>query len=227
MTLARWAWSVLGATLVCFDLTGFGPWMVSQPMVCGPLFGWWLGHTVVGVILGGIVQLLWMDVTPVGVGIPYDATATTLVAVYIAALETHASLSQMAVALFIAVPFGFLFKWMDSYSRRVNTILARWIEQSSDERLPLALDAGMAGAVLWYGLRYALSYGAAFWSCRVLWRTLAYMPRKTWIDQGWTLAVVLLPVAGMGVVLELLLSDEPERRWAALRSLTVTRRKAG
>ena len=38
------------------------------------------------------------------------------------------------------------------------------------------------------------------------------------LDQGLTMAALLLPVAGMGVTLELFLSDEPEGRWAPWRT---------
>jgi len=211
-TAAMWA------GVIALDFTGCGPFMVSQPLVCGPLFGWLLGQVAVGVILGGIIQLLWMDLSPIGVGIPYDATSTTLLAVYWASLPAHGSLSQSVLALLMAVPFGFLFRWFDQLARRVNTNFMHKVVRLSDEHLSLGLWAGVLGGLAWSWVRYTIAFGCLFYSGEFAWKRMAYWPRLTPIDQGLTMAVLLLPVAGMGVTLELLLSDEPEGRWAPWRT---------
>ncbi len=216
MIIPRFLAGAAWAGLIALDFTGIGPWMIAQPMVAGVLFGWLMGKTAVGVILGGIAQLLWIDVTPVGVGVPYDSTAVTILAIYWATIPAHSSLSQIILALIIAVPFGFVFKMVDFYARRTNTFLVRNIEKVSDERLPLALWVGIVGGLAWTWLRYALSYAASLWVGEKLWRYLAYSPRMTWVDQGLTMAVILLPVAGMGVALELLLLEDPESRLTSL-----------
>src|SRR5690349_6649811 len=70
------------AGLIAIDHLGIGPWHVAQPLVSGPLLGWLLGDVQSGVILGVLVQLLWIGVAPGGVGIPYDFTAATMLAVF-------------------------------------------------------------------------------------------------------------------------------------------------
>src|SRR4051794_35312125 len=98
MTLLFWR-AATWAGLFSLDITGFGPWMLSQPMVVGPLFGWVMGQLRVGVILGGIIQMVWMDVTPVGVGIPFDSMAVTQSAIYIACLTPNCPVPMMMMAL--------------------------------------------------------------------------------------------------------------------------------
>ena len=94
MTLHKLMIAAMWAGVISLDFTACGPFMVSQPLVCGPVFGWLVGQTAVGVIIGGIVQLLWMDLSPIGVSIPYDATATTILAVYWANLPVlHAGVT--------------------------------------------------------------------------------------------------------------------------------------
>src|SRR4051812_40858448 len=112
--------AAMWAGIISLDITACGPFMLSQPLAAGPLFAWILGQIKVGVIIGGIVQMIWMDVSPIGVGIPFDTTAVTLLAVYWASLVPDCSLAQMVLALGVAVPFGYLFCFMDSYARRVN-----------------------------------------------------------------------------------------------------------
>ena len=210
--------AAMWAGVISLDFTACGPFMVSQPLVCGPLFGWFMGQIAMGVIVGGIMQLLWMDLSPVGVGIPYDATAATILAVYWATRPQSGTLSQVVLALALAAPFGFLFRWLDQWARHVNTRIMHQIDRFSDEALPLGLWIGIVSGISWSWVRYTLAYGLVFALGQMIWMRFDYIPRWTSIDQGLTLAIVLLPVAGMGVTLELFLSDEPEGRWSSRRA---------
>ena len=217
MTLHKLIHAAFWAGVISLDFTACGPFMASQPMVCGPLFGWLMSHTAIGVIIGGIVQLLWMDLSPIGVGIPYDATATTLLAVYWATLPGRGALSQIVLALVMAVPFGFLFRWLDQMARRINTHAMHLLDRVPDDRLATGLWAAIVLGAGWSWVRYTLAYALFFGLGQIVWERLAYFPRLTPLDQGLTMAILLLPVAGMGVTLELFLSDEPEGRWAPWR----------
>jgi len=218
MTSHRFITAAMWAGLIALDFTACGPFMISQPLVCGPLFGWLMGQVAVGVIIGGIIQLLWMDLSPIGVGIPYDATSMTLLAVYWACLPAHSSLSQVVLALVVAVPFGFFFRWVDQLARRMNAFLMHRVDRLPDERLAPGLWAGIIGGITWSWVRYTVTYAALFGFGQIAWDRLAYSPRLTPVDQGLTMAALLLPVAGMGTTLELFLSDEPEGRWAPWRA---------
>ena len=201
------------AGVIALDFTACGPFMVTQPLVCGPLFAWLLGQVGLGVIIGGIMQLLWMDLSPIGVGIPYDATATTLLAVYWSSLPGNSAISQIMLSLAVAVPFGFLFRWVDQMARRLNTVIMHRVLAVSDDQLALGLWFGVGAGVAWSWIRYAATYFAIFGLGEWFFRRLAYYPRMTMMDQGLTMTSILLPVAGMGVALELFLSEQPEGRW--------------
>ncbi len=225
MNSHRLLMAAVWAGVISLDFTAVGPFMISQPLVCGPLFGWLMGQVVVGLVIGGIVQLLWMDLSPVGVSIPYDATATTVLAVYWATLPAHTALSQMVLALIVAVPFGFLFRWLDQRARHINTRLMHQVEHFSDDRLAAGLWLGITGGIAWSWIRYTLAYGLFFALGQMAWNRFAYSPRLTPVDQGLTMAIILLPVAGMGVTLELFLSEEPENRWTAWRGSKASRKE--
>jgi mannose/fructose/N-acetylgalactosamine-specific phosphotransferase system component IIC len=211
MTLHRLIVAALWAGAISLDFTACGPFMISQPLVCGPLFGWLMGQAAIGVIVGGIMQLLWMDLSPIGVSIPYDATATTVLAVYWSSLPGNGALSQIMLTLAIAFPMGFLFRGLDQVARRVNTLVMHRIENFPDERLAWGLQLGIVAGVLWSWLRYTFVYGVLFALGQWLFKWFAYSPRLTPLDQGLTMAGILLPVAGMGVTLELFLSDKPHK----------------
>src|SRR5262249_20233384 len=141
MNLGPGLWrAAFWAGIISLDITGIGPFMASQPVVAGPVFGWLMGQVRVGVFIGGIVQLIWMDVSPVGVGIPFDVTSVTILSIYWATQHPDCTLPQMMLALGVAVPFGYLFCIMDSYARRLNTVLARKLENVPDAYLSLSLN---------------------------------------------------------------------------------------
>ena len=83
---------------------------------------------------------------------------------------------------------------------------------------PLGCGWEFSSGIAWSWVRYAIAYAVLFGAGEIAWNRFAYSPRLTPIDQGLTMAILLLPVAGMGVTLELFLSDDPEGRWAPWRA---------
>jgi mannose/fructose/N-acetylgalactosamine-specific phosphotransferase system component IIC len=200
------------AGVISLDITAIGPFMVSQPLVAGPIFGWLMGNVLAGVIIGGIVQLVWMDVTPVGVGIPFDTTAVTVLAIYWSTLVPDVKIPHMMLALMLAAPLGYLFCLMDSYARRLNTVAVRKIERVPDSYLPLSIRLGILAGLLWSWIRYFLFYALVMGAGEALWRWLLQKPMPEWVIQGLTMSAYVFPIAGLGVALELFLTEEPERR---------------
>jgi mannose PTS system EIIC component len=204
------------AGVISLDITAIGPFMISQPMVAGPIFGWLMGNILAGVIIGGIVQLVWIDVTPVGVGIPFDTTSVTLLAIYWSTLVPEVKVSHMMLALMLAAPFGYLFCLMDSYARRLNTLAVKKIEQVPDAYLPLSIRLGILGGFIWSWARYFLFYALMMTAGEAAWRWILLRPIPEWVWEGLTISAYVFPIAGLGVALELFLTEEPERRTHAL-----------
>jgi len=72
--------------LIGLDRTALGQFMVSQPIVAGPLTGWVLGDPVAGLIIGGTLELIWVLDMPVGTFVPADSTVATVAATAIVVL---------------------------------------------------------------------------------------------------------------------------------------------
>ena len=56
------------------DRTAAGQFMISQPIVAGPLTGWILGDMAAGLVIGAILELIWVLDMPVGAFVPADST---------------------------------------------------------------------------------------------------------------------------------------------------------
>ncbi|MDH4163364.1 MAG: PTS sugar transporter subunit IIC [Nitrospirota bacterium] len=77
--------SLLGG-LIGLDRTALGQFMISQPIVAASLTGWFLGDAVTGLIIGGILELIWVLDMPIGTFVPADSTVFAVSATGIAVL---------------------------------------------------------------------------------------------------------------------------------------------
>ena len=72
--------------LIGLDRTAVGQFMISQPIVAAPLTGWMLGDPIAGIIIGVVLELIWVLDMPIGAFVPADATISAVSATAIAAL---------------------------------------------------------------------------------------------------------------------------------------------
>jgi mannose/fructose/N-acetylgalactosamine-specific phosphotransferase system component IIC len=96
--------------LIGLDRTAVGQVMVSQPVVAGPLTGWILGDPAAGLVVGGVLELIWVLDLPVGTFVPADSTVAAVAATAIAAIGGggRSDLAVIGFSLFlttIMVPF--------------------------------------------------------------------------------------------------------------------------
>ena len=77
--------AVIGGVLG-LDRTAAGQFMISQPIVAGPIIGWILGDATVGLIIGALLELIWVMDMPIGTFVPADSTAVTVSSTAIAVL---------------------------------------------------------------------------------------------------------------------------------------------
>jgi PTS system mannose-specific IIC component len=92
--------SLLGG-LVGLDRTALCQFMLSQPVVVAPLAGWLLGDLNAGLVIGGILELLWVMDLPVGTFVPADSTVAAVAATSIAAIGGKGGLPTTGFALFL------------------------------------------------------------------------------------------------------------------------------
>ncbi len=82
--LAIMKFSLAGA-LLCLDRTAWGQLMLSRPLVAGTIIGWTGGNPQLGLLVGALLEMLWLHELPVGCAIP---THDTLVAVLASGVVT-------------------------------------------------------------------------------------------------------------------------------------------
>lgn len=102
--------AVLGAAfasgLIGLDRTAAGQFMVSQPIVAAPLMGWLLGDAQAGLVIGVVLELIWVLDLPVGTFVPADSTVAAMVATAAAVLGSPGAVSGPAIGFSLLLTTG-------------------------------------------------------------------------------------------------------------------------
>lgn len=112
------------AILAGLDRTAALQMMLSRPLVVAPLAGWLLGAPQSGLLVGSVVELLWLGRLPVGAAIPPDDTqvaigATTLSVLMGANLNMHGP-GFVLLCVLVALPIGKIGQGFDRLARHWN-----------------------------------------------------------------------------------------------------------
>jgi len=122
--------------LLSLDVSAWGQIMVSRPIVSAPLIGFLLGDLKTGLIIGALLELIWINVISVGAAIPPDVT---IVAVTCAALimltektlelDNNFQGSYRMVVLALTMPLGEIFRSIDIKQRKLNAHFVHYLDR--------------------------------------------------------------------------------------------------
>lgn len=115
------------------DAASVGPFLISRPLVVGPLIGWILGDAWSGAVLGAIFESLSLWELPLGGRLEFSSCVAAGVASWIACRRPATSLD---VALAIGLASGLLHARIERAARRRR---GDWFT-----RIARRLDAGRA-----------------------------------------------------------------------------------
>jgi len=113
--------------LIGLDQTAVGQFMISQPIVAGPLTGWMLGEPVTGFVIGTVLELFWVLDMPIGSFVPADATISAVSATAIAALGSTGGASLPVIGFSILLTTA-----MTPVTMKANSIMRHWNSRLAD-----------------------------------------------------------------------------------------------
>jgi mannose/fructose/N-acetylgalactosamine-specific phosphotransferase system component IIC len=114
--------------VLALDHMALGPFLLSRPLVVGPLIGWFLGHPLLGLLCGASVELMWIHITLAGIG-PLDLAMVTALGVMWSVPGEGVGRASLVAALLLAVPCGALMSMVDVWSRRQNNRFIGMVEK--------------------------------------------------------------------------------------------------
>jgi mannose/fructose/N-acetylgalactosamine-specific phosphotransferase system component IIC len=139
--------------IIGLDRTAAGQFMISQPIVAGPLTGWLLGDPTAGIVIGASMELVWLLDMPIGTFVPADATIGTVSAAAAAALGSPAGASLPVIGFSMLMTTAIVPVTMlaEGRIRTWNSRLADMVLSASDRDRRRALTrAQMAGLALFF-----------------------------------------------------------------------------
>jgi mannose/fructose/N-acetylgalactosamine-specific phosphotransferase system component IIC len=131
----------LAGGVVGLDRTAAGQFMLSQPIVAGPLTGWLLGDTAAGTVIGATLELIWVLDLPIGTFVPANATVGTVSATAIAALGSPGGASLPVIGFSIVLTTALV-----PITMKADGLVRQWNSQIADKAL--TASGGQTGAVL-------------------------------------------------------------------------------
>jgi len=143
----------LAGAVIGLDRTAVGQFMISQPIVAGPLTGWMLGEPTAGIIVGVALELIWVLDMPVGNFVPADSTIGTVSATAIAALgdPSGASLPLIGFSILLSTTMVKMTRKAEGLVRTWNLLFAEKALAASGSRMGSALvRAQFSGLVLFF-----------------------------------------------------------------------------
>jgi mannose/fructose/N-acetylgalactosamine-specific phosphotransferase system component IIC len=117
----------LSGSLLCLDRV-FIQAMISRPVVIAPLIGMLFNNLYAGLIIGALIELIWIDRLPLGTYVPPNDSIAAVVATSIAVIAGFSlgrvSPQLIALSVLLAIPCGVLAKQLDVLIIKSNNALS-------------------------------------------------------------------------------------------------------
>ncbi len=196
--------SILGGIFVS-DVTAAGQLMISRPIFCAPIIGWIAGDIQAGLMVGFLMELVWINIIPLGNAVPPDATVVSVAGAYLGgafASSTGADCRGFIVfTILCLIPAGILFKKLDIIHREYNSYLCGEIEEKIKQNNFNAVDRGIYMGWLFFILKGALFTGLIIVAGLTLF-TYLYGLFDERAVKGLNLAFYLIPAVGLAAAAE-------------------------
>jgi len=140
------------------DTLVFGQFMIHRPIVVGPLIGVLIGVPQYGVLIGCILELVYLSLIPVGIKIPPDTTTTTVCSIIIYKLTN----GWIVFSLIVGIILGVIYKYIDLFTRSLNSMVINWVDNAKDDvvikRINLLVVYGIVSTYLKSVMFYLLIF---------------------------------------------------------------------
>ena len=197
--------SFLGS-LLCLDRV-FIQTMISRPVIIAPLMGLFLNNPYAGLIIGAIIELIWIDRLPIGTYIPPNDSMAAVIATSTAIITGSrlgaTSPELIALCVLLAIPCGLLAKQMDIMIIKSNDTLSDGaLENAKDNNIndiEQKIYLGLIKVFLFYAL--FLFAAQTIFIPSLIW---AYPQFNATIIKTLSFTYYFLPLLGIAVAINML-----------------------
>jgi mannose/fructose/N-acetylgalactosamine-specific phosphotransferase system component IIC len=193
--------------LINLDVMTIWQVMISRPVVSGPIIGWLCGDVWTGLVIGALMELIWINILPIGTVIPPDASATTIIATAQAIFTKQLIPYQnsdviIMLSIMCAVPLGGILKkialWFRWFDRRFVYLIDKFAEQDNITGIENISHL----TVLIIFCETFVFYSLGIWLGVLLISQITPL-LPLFIKDGLKLAITLLPALGFAAVMDI------------------------
>jgi len=190
----------LAGGIIGLDRTAAGQFMFSQPIVAGPLTGWMLGDATTGLIIGIVLELIWVMDIPVGTFVPADSTILAVWATAVAVLGSagREPLPVIGFSLLLTVALIPATMRADGFIRKWNSRLAAAAEPTPGEHAGRRLSRAHLSGIAVFFLKSFVLYLVLLPLGLIAAHLFSGLPMR--FQGSMSLFVKLLPLLGIASV---------------------------
>jgi PTS system mannose-specific IIC component len=193
-------------SLLCLDRV-FIQAMISRPVVIAPIIGLFLHNLYAGLIIGALIELIWIDRLPIGTYIPPNdslvAVLATSTAIIAGSKLGGVSPQLISLSVLMAIPCGVLARQMDVFIIKSNDVFSDRALEDAKENNIRAIErktySGLIKVFLFY-IVFLLAFQAIFIPS-VIW---AYHKFDATILKALSVTYYFLPLLGIAVAINML-----------------------
>jgi len=181
--------------------------MISRPVVIAPIIGLLLHNLYAGLIIGAIVELIWIDRLAIGTYIPPNDSLTAVLATSIAIIAGSksggVSPELISLSVLMALPCGVFARQMDVFIIKSNDVFSDRALADAKENNIRAIEQknylGLIKVFLFY-IVFLLAFQAIFIPSAI-W---AYHKFDATILKALSFTYYFLPLLGIAVAINML-----------------------
>jgi len=193
-------------SLLCLDRI-FIQAMISRPVVIAPIIGFLLNNVYAGLIIGALIELIWIDRLPLGTYIPPNDSIAAVTATSIAGIAGSSlgrvSPELIALSVLLAIPCGIIAKQIDVMIVKSNNAISDKALEDAKENNIKAIERknylGLFKVFIFYGV-FLLAIQTLFIPS-VIWM---YPRFNETILKALSLTYYFLPLLGIAVAINML-----------------------
>jgi len=203
---ARIVFAALVAAALELDTYFVGMTLISQPIIVGGIAGYMFGDLQTGIIIGTMVQLIWVS-PPVGAHVPPSSSAIAFTGAALSAQLIGKNLvadreSLIMLCIIAGVGTGYFVGQMDIWNRNLNTRIMHLFEQDILKGSWIHVILTQAFALLVKYISNVVIYIIMFsYGAYLLNRIFSTLSPD--MKQGLDISYCVMPVIGMAVIFDL------------------------
>ncbi|SES84335.1 PTS sugar transporter subunit IIC [Anaerobranca gottschalkii] len=197
--------AALISAITYIDATAVGQTMISRPIVSAPIIGLILGDLQTGILVGVLLELLWVGTLPVGATVPPESTFAAVNTVAIAILTGFTDVSSLILIFIFLIPFLYIASFFEDKIRGKNNKLTIIAEKLIEEgKLDKLVRLHFLGLSRFFSKTFIISLIAVTIGYYIIPPVYQDLPQSFY--NTLEIGGKILPILGVAVVIDLLIN---------------------